>query len=137
MGLLAPSEFNMIKIHKLSDRMDEQDERIVQQRGKAMFTSLRPLVGDFLRFADGTFRRIAYVWCDGVQPTSDVGGASFYLKELGGCFSGGLDTLVPKHKLGLSEHTEMGRFWIFHHNDRKAHNGVDFMIPCKVWNVDT
>lgn len=35
-----------------------------------------------------------------------------------------------------TDETESGRAWIFHHDQARAHNGVSFLAPFKVWAYD-
>jgi len=89
-------------------------------------------------------RRFAHHWGDRIQPTSgpskgprDIGaGGSFHLCRNGGVeHSGGLDQGIPIDRLRPTEETQDGWFWFFHHDSARAHNGVNFKIPCRVYKV--
>jgi hypothetical protein len=120
--------------------LDERDAEIISARLAAMDAREGPRVGDFVRFACGTLRRISHDWGDGVQ-TSDAG--SFYLGDYGCSFSGALFGTVPTDSLtlahldsGWSPETRAGAVWVFHHDHHCAHNGVHASIPFRVYVCD-
>lgn len=95
-----------------------------------------PRVGDYVIFADGRERRISYVYgpdweeLSGVQ-TSD--GGSWYFGN-GYCdFSGALYPIVRMDTLTRTDEIKMGSVWFFHHGYHTAGNGIDFMIPFRVY----
>jgi hypothetical protein len=110
--------------------IDATDEAIVARRMASIATLTTPRVGDFVRFSDGTERRISYLWPDGAQ-TSD--GGSFYLGNYGGNFSGSLHPTVPLDSLMRTDEVRDGTVWIFHHDQHRAHNGVHFSVPFRVY----
>ena len=118
---------------------DARDEEIVARRMKKLNEVEGPRVGDFVRFTDGTLRRISYRWNDGEGwdggcQTSDHG--SYYLSEYGVSMSGSLHPCVPTESLQRTDECRDGSVWIFHHDWAKAHNGVDFMVPFRVYECD-
>ena len=110
---------------------DERDVAIIERRMAELDKQAGPRVGDFVWFADGTRRRIAHDWGDEVQTST---GGSFYLGDGYVSFSGSLFPCVAKATLGmkLGGH-ECGSCWIFHHDSHCAHNGVDAMVPFRVF----
>lgn len=120
---------------------DEVDEalRVKRQRERGKIEG--PAVGDFVIFADGTQRRISYVWPNGVQ-TSDLKGlfsGRYYLSTNGyASFSGGLHPITPTEALKPFEGGELwaGRFWFFHHDHAGAHRGVNCTVMVKVWECE-
>ena len=120
--------------------LDPQDQLILIER-QAMFTArTEPKQGDFIRFADGSIKRIARVWHDEngnaehIQPTTGNGnGISFYIGEGYMSFSGGLDSGIDAAKFTRTNETMEGRAWFFHHDWAKAHNGIEVVITCPVW----
>lgn len=93
----------------------------------------RPRVGDYVRFATGELERISHDWGDGLQ-TSPVWAGSYYLCSNGNAsFSGGLNPLIPFETLTITEKSESGDFWFFHHNIAGAGRGVWFSCPCRVY----
>lgn len=89
-------------------------------------------VGDWVRFADGTMRRVSHHWGEeyGVQ-TSD--GGSFYLGDGYVSFSGSLHPTVPLDSLTPTDEMADGWVWVFHHDMHRAHNGVDVLVPFRVF----
>ena len=117
--------------------LDERDAAILAERTRLFDEAPGPREGDYVIFADGTERRVSFVtpleWlpeCDSVQ-TSD--GGSWYLGEGYCSFSGGLYRGVKRDTLTLTDETRAGSCWFFHHNHRMAHNGVEVLIPFRVY----
>jgi hypothetical protein len=116
-------------------RLDARDQAIVQARAVAFAAHTKPQTGDFIEFADGITRRIAHVWFDENIQTTD--GGSFYLGMGYVSYSGSLYQSIPATAVRLLQDKQInGRFWFFHHDYHTAHNGVDFVIPCRVWATD-
>lgn len=92
--------------------------------------------GDFVRFKDGTLRRVSHVWQgdhgrpDFIQ-TSDRG--SFYFGNGYMSFSGGLRPGLDASLFSLTNETIEGWAWFFSHDIRKANNAVNVKVPCQVW----
>lgn len=116
--------------------LDQKDKEILTARVAAFDPNQGPRVGDYVDFADGISRLISHVWEDGpgwlggVQ-TSD--GGSFYLGDGYMSFSGSLYNSVPHETLTLTEGTRVTGAWFFHHNWHTADNGVEVMVPMRVW----
>lgn len=110
--------------------LDDRDRATVAERMRAYDARTAPQEGDWVDFADGVQRRISHVWPDGVQ-TSD--GGSFHLGLYGMSYSGALYTSVPTSSLEPTDGRRGGWAWIFHHDVRMAHNGVDCQVDCRVW----
>ena len=118
--------------------LDERDEAILAQRVAALDAVEGPRVGDFVRFADGVERRISYIWPEAWddETTSSVqtsDGGSYYLGDGYVSMSGSLYTGVHGRTLTLTDEQREGSVWFFHHNQHVAHNGVDVMIPFRVF----
>lgn len=113
--------------------LDERDREIVRQRVTHLDSNEGPRVGDFVRFADGTERRISYLWPDGAQ-TSEAG--SYYLGDGYVSMSGSLHPCVPLESLTPTDEQMDGWVWIFHHDHHTAHNGVDVDVPFRVYTCD-
>ena len=124
---------------QIVSHLDDRDVEIVASRLEALRGRVGPQVGDYVRFSDGTLRRISHHWRDdegwdgGVQ-TSD--GGSFYLSDHGCSFSGSLRPSIPTDRLQATDEMVAGRAWIFHHDMHQAHNGVDFEVPFRVFEFD-
>lgn len=131
---------------------DDRDQEIVVERMTELDARTGIRVGDFLRYRDGTLARVAYVWDDSVQPASvAVGrhpahwslnryapgvGGSYYLGDGYVSYSGSLHRGVSRDLLELTDATELGAVWIFHHGWSGAHRGVDTKVAFRVWSVD-
>lgn len=109
---------------------DARDRRIIGERMGALLERKGPRVGDFVDFADGTQRRISYLWPDGAQ-TSD--GGSYYLGRGYVSMSGALHPCVPLESLEPTGELRAGWVWIFHHDHHTAHNGVDARVSFRVF----
>jgi hypothetical protein len=116
--------------------LDERDAAIVGERLALMDRVSGPRVGDWIRFADGTERRISHAyhvadgWDENAYQTSD--GGRWYLASFGCSFSGSLYPSVGGEFIDTGE-TRDGSAWFFHHDHRCAHNGVDFVAPFRVF----
>jgi hypothetical protein len=120
--------------------LDDYDRGILHERERAFNDPWRPTVpreGEFVRFADGTVRRISHVWRDehdtvlSVQ-TSDSG--SYYLGRGYMTMSGSLFRGVKPDTLKATEERMVGRAWFFHHDMHQAHNAVHVEIRLRVWD---
>src|SRR5689334_9255388 len=118
---------------------DERDEQIVASRMAKLDEQAGPRVGDFVRFADGTLRRVSYHWhgddgWDGGCQTSDAG--SYHLGNYGVSMSGSLYSSVPTDALVLTDERMAGDVWIFHHDMAGAGRGVHFQPEFRVYTCD-
>ena len=114
--------------------MDKRDEELLKQRSATFLERKYIKSGDFVRFADGTIRRVSHVWTDepvGIQ-TSDNG--SWYLGNGYMSFSGGLFCPIPAASMTRTDETMSGACWFFHHDFAYRDNGIYTSIPCPVWN---
>jgi hypothetical protein len=92
-------------------------------------------LGDFVEFKNTT-RRISNIMSGRVQ-TSDLNDGSYHIFRSGyASFSGGLYSSLENEKLELTKEITFGSFWIFYHGNVEAHNGIDILVPCKVWKVN-
>lgn len=114
--------------------LDDTDKAIYFERVEALRDKAgTPQVGHFVRFGDGTHRRISHDWGDEVQ-TSD--GGSFHLSASGDLsFSGSLYPSIPTESLSSTGEYKTGGAWFFSHDHRIAHNGVDILIALPVWET--
>jgi hypothetical protein len=120
--------------------MDARDSEILRVRAAAFLARQQVKQGDFIRFANGTIRRVSHVWTDennqpdGVQTTMKDTGGSFYLGDGYMSYSGGMWPSIPANTLTRAVELMDGRAWFFHHDYSQAHNGIDVNIPCPVWD---
>ncbi len=114
----------------LETALDERDRNILAERLSALDNVGGQRVGDFVRFADGTLRRISYLW-DNAAQTSD--GGSYYLGDGHVSMSGSLYPHVPFATLTLTDERRGGSVWFFHHDIWGAGRGVNATIPFRVY----
>jgi hypothetical protein len=114
---------------------DEKDQAILDQRIATWDKRSGPRVGDFVEMPDGALLRFTHDWGSDIQTTCRKmsGDVSFYFGNGYMSFSGSLDPAICKSKLTQVASTMPGNVWFFHHNERRAHNGVYFKIPCRVY----
>ena len=113
---------------------DDQDARMLAKRVDRREEQAGPRIGDFVKMLDGTTRRFTHDWGEDIQTTCKDGLGSFHLTAGGdGNYSGGLDAAISKSGLEETGKTLKGAFWFFHHDRRRAHNGVYFKTPCRVF----
>ncbi|HEY2530256.1 MAG TPA: hypothetical protein VGJ20_20360 [Xanthobacteraceae bacterium] len=126
--------------HSATHLLDAIDGTILAERTLKRSARSGPRVGDFIHMLDGTLRRFTYHWGDGMQTTyrwrdtGEVGTGSFYLDRSGDVsYSGSLDDAIPLSQIEQTDEQKEGVFWFFHHNESRAHNGVDVKVPCRVF----
>lgn len=114
---------------------DSRDAEILAERLKAREEIPGPRIGDFV-WVDGELRRFAYDWGESIQTTGIRQDGSFYLNSRGeASHSGGLEPPVDKSRIRSTGYQKNGRFWFFHHDSQRAHNGVYFDIACRVYEL--
>ncbi len=116
--------------------MNERDKQILAIRQAAFITRTAAKAGDVIRFNDGKLARMAHVWDDCIQPTIHINSGSFYVGEGYMSYSGGLESSIPMDKFTRTNETIPARAWFFHNDWAQAHNGIDVMIDCPVWECD-
>lgn len=117
------------------NKVDARDQEMIDEAMARRAKITHPIEGDVVIFSDLVKRRISYEnnFMNSVQ-TSD--GGSFHLHSSGTMsFSGGLYGSIPVAVLTDTGRTEPAWAWIFHHGVGKAHNGVDFVVPVRVWKA--
>ena len=115
--------------------LDIQDSAILAARQALRDQFEGPRVGDFINMKDGTLRRFTHDWGTAIQVTSTLPGSQRFYLHHNGCldYSGGLDPAIPKSRLKPIGTTQPGSVWFFHHDQARAHNGVDVTLPCRVF----
>ena len=115
--------------------LDPQDRTILEARLAAWNERTGPRVGDYAIFADGTTHRFSYDWGGeyGIQTSKD---GSFYLGDGYMSFSGGLDPCIRYERIHPTGEVRDGRCWFFHRDWHRADNGVDVLVPCRVYRID-
>jgi len=112
---------------------DNKDDSIASTRLFLFNKFDGPRIGDFIVYADGVINRICYHHGDRVQTTGAHNGR-YYIGHRGVPeYSGGLDPSIPTAELLNSGQTRLGVFWFFHHNISRAHYGISFETPCRVF----
>jgi len=114
-------------------RFDSRDQDILDERQAAYLKGDGPMVGHWVRFADGVMRRISYIWPDEPPSIQTSDGGNWYLGKGYMSFSGGLYRSVPSTTFRRTDEIKYGRAWFFHHDYPRAFGGVDVTVPCPVW----
>lgn len=114
-----------------SDHLDDIDTEILRNRLAIWNTKRGPRVGDIVITPNGKWMRCAYDWGDTIQISN---GGSYYLDRGHVSMSGPLDPAVPKDRMLYLSKAD-GQFWFFHHDEARAHNGVSFKAPCRVYKL--
>lgn len=108
--------------------------QILERRVKALNAIETIREGDYVLHLSGKMDRVTHVWDDAAQTGGGQG--SYYLGERGYvAYSGGLDPGIPLTKLVITDKIKKGMIWFFSRNHATAHNGVDFQIDFRVYNV--
>lgn len=115
---------------------DERDDAILAERVAALDAVEGPRVGDFVRFNEGTVRRISYIWRDEHETAFNVqtsDGGSFYLGNGYVSMSGSLYSGVKLDTLTLTDETRTGSVWFFHHDMAGQDRGVGARMTFRVF----
>lgn len=93
-------------------------------------------VGDFVQDKIGNFRRFTHDWGDTIQTTTKEESGSFNI-DGGFCdFSGSLDSAIEKSKITFTFTYKLGRVWFFKDKLPAAHQGIDALVPCRVYRYN-
>ena len=112
----------------------EVNLQTLERRVKAFNTFQGIRVGDYVRHLSGKLDRVTHVSPDSAH--TGGGNGSYYLGEGGYLsYSGGLDPRLPRNKLVLTKEVMPGTVWFFSRDHHTAHNGIDFSIDFRVYNV--
>jgi hypothetical protein len=121
----------------MTHTLDKQDEAEKLSRFAQYDSLAGPRVGDFVLMLDGSTRRFTHDWGDGLQTTVNTapcnGDQSFYHGGTHVSFSGSLAPSIPLEQIKPTSEILHGWFWFFHHDQQRAHNGVHFKLPCRVF----
>lgn len=116
----------------MSPEFDERDAFILAGRQVELDGRQGPRVGDWIEFADGMVARISHDWGDSVQYSY---GGSFYLGDGYASYSGGLEPGIPVDSLTPTDEVRPGPVWFFHHDQARAHNGVNTAANFRVYRA--
>jgi len=124
----------------IATQLDERDSAILAERVASIDALDGPRVGDYVRFADGIERRASFVtpkeWLPDVDSVQTSYGGSWHLGDGYTNFSGSLYMGVPRSSLTLTDEVKDGAVWFFHHDYWQAGNGVDVLVPFRVYECD-
>lgn len=126
-----------------NSHLDDRDARLLAAADHERLERLAslpdsPAVGEWVRLADGTMRRVSHVWDwgDGPESIQTSDGGSWHLHGSGTVsFSGSLHPGIKPDTLTLTGEQLPGWVWIWHHGYAAAHNGVDVRVSFRVWEV--
>ena len=114
--------------------LDAKDTEILNRRAKLHQFDTEPRVGDYIQMLDRSMRRFTHYHCNGMQTTcNDSLNFSFYLGDGYTSFSGTLDPIIKFRNIKSTQETCMAKFWFFHHDLARAHNGIDGWFKVKIW----
>lgn len=115
--------------------LDERDTAILAERTATLNEVEGPRVGDWVRFADGTERRISYIWSwdDKQQSIQTSAGGSYYLGNGYVSMSGSLYQGIKPETLTLTDELKDGNVWFFHHDWHRAGGAVHATVPFRVF----
>jgi hypothetical protein len=116
----------------IPDINSPENQAILAARVDALNKVEGPRVGDFVRFANGTLRRISHHWVNRVQ-TSDTPGGSYYLGDGWLSYSGSLYPSVPIESLTLTDETLDGAVWFFDRDWMRASARVLARVAFRVY----
>lgn len=108
---------------------------ILKDRVSQLNACESPRVGDFIKLPYGLFTRITHVWDDKLQTGGSANHHGYYLGTGYCSYSGGLDSGVKPSDIRPTNETKEGNIWFFSENYQKAHNGVHFNIPFRVYEL--
>jgi hypothetical protein len=95
-------------------QLDERNQKILSDRQSAFLSDSTIKSGDFVRFVDGTLRRVSHVWTDARNKPDSIQtstGGSFYIGNGYMSFSGGLYSGVDFAQFTRTDETMHGRCW--------------------------
>ena len=115
---------------------DKTNEDLLTERMELYNNIPGARVGDWIREPTGRMTRATYDWGDDsiMQHGGDMHG-QFYLGAGYISYSGGLDTGIKKASLKLTNEIKPGKVWFFKRDYAAAHNGIDYMVNFRVYEV--
>lgn len=131
--------YNPVTHKYVSERAHEKNKALIAAREALE----GPRVGDFVRVWNSSEHlRFTHDWGEHIQTTCVRNGdasrhGGFYSCKQGGTsYSGSLDSGVQKEDLRDTGETREGAFWMFNEDSASAHNGISFLIPCRVYEIN-
>lgn len=127
-----------------NEPLDARDQALLlsrqHERNRLSSIHLSPLVGDVIHLLDGTIRRVAMVHYATkhnratLQPSSATIGSPSLYWHAGGYmdYSGALDPGIDVSRF-VRTGTVYANAWFFHHEQPRAHNGVEVNAIVTEW----
>lgn len=109
--------------------------KILKRRVRQLNKIKTPRVGDFIIMNDGSVRRFAHNWDNGLQPSASFG--SFYLGNGYISYSGALDPTIPNEDIIETRKKRAGLVWFFSRNRQGADRGIHYKIKFRVYKQRT
>lgn len=95
-----------------------------------------PRVGDWIREHSGRMTRATHDWGNGsIMQHGGGEHGRFYLGDGYLSYSGSLDTGIKKADLMRTDEVKPGSIWFFKRDYHTAHNGIDYMVDFRVYEV--
>lgn len=110
---------------------DESNDSILKTRMDAYNAIEGIRNGDYLKLPNGSYDRFTSERGDIVQLGGNNG--SYYLSPVNITYSGGLTPSIDKKYLTPTEETKEGNVWFFKDDWYKAHNGITYSVPFRVF----
>jgi hypothetical protein len=129
-----PVQYN--ESYGVGGTLDDRDLGILHQRALAYDKIPGPRIGDWVRWAGGSYARFCHDWGDQLQTTDGPNGGSFYLGDGYISYSGGLDPGILKSTLHQTGELKLGSVWFFHHDSAGGGRGVHAQMDFRVFDSD-
>ena len=115
-------------------------DKILEDRMKEYNAIPGARVGDWIREQNGRMTRVTHDWNDEGQTDETIqhGGGEygqFYLGKGYISYSGGLDAGIKKNQLRDTGETKQGKIWFFIDDWYTTHNGIEYMVDFRVYEV--
>lgn len=120
----------------------DQLDRIINyelfKKREKQFNEIKGIrVGDWVRFPDGSMNRVTHIWeFDNGYDIQTGGGGSYYLGDGYISHSGGLDIGIDGSHFTITKEVKKAWVWFFKNDYRMAHNGIDYKMDFRVFDVD-
>lgn len=116
-------------------KIKEKNQKILDERLEHYNQIEGVRVGDWIREKDGTMTRATHIWDDGQVQNGGNKYSSYYLGDGYLEYSGSLDHGYYKNQLEPTDEMEDGSIWFFKNDFATAHNGIDYIVPFRVFKV--
>ncbi len=124
-----------MSISDYEERQRERNQKILEERVAHYNEKEGVRVGDWIREKDGKMTRATYIWWDGQVQNGGHEYGAFYLGDGYISYSGSLDEGYKKEQLRETDEMKDGLIWFFKNDIWMAHNGIEYKVPFRVFEV--